>query len=270
MTFRTRLTNVARRIDRRLRPPQRGPFELADVTEPEWRIIRAVGDRTMTSPERLISLMRTVEYLEGNGIDGDIVECGVFRGGSVMAASLRLMDLGATDRDLYLYDTFEGMPTPGAEDIDVHGQSAAEPFTQLQLSETSSNWARAALDEVQENVFGTGYPRHRFHFVQGMVEDTLPKVLPERIALLRLDTDWYESTRHELEHLFPRLVPGGVLIIDDYGHFQGAAKAVDEYVATLPTPCSWHASTTQPALPPSHHSRQRVDRHDSGQAHARI
>ena len=97
----------------------------------EWEIIRAVGVKTMTSPERLVALMPAVEYLEDNGIDGDIVECGVFRGGSVMAASLRLMDLRGTDRDLYLYDTFEGMPAPGAEDIDLHGQPAAEPFTQL-------------------------------------------------------------------------------------------------------------------------------------------
>jgi hypothetical protein len=84
---------------------------------------------------------------------------------------------------------------------------------------------------VKQAVYSTGYNRDKFHFVQGMVEDTLPEKAPEQIALLRLDTDWYESTRHELIHLFPRLSRGGVLIIDDYGDWEGARKAVDEYIA---------------------------------------
>src|SRR5690606_24776929 len=79
------------------------------------------------------------------------------------------------------------------------------------------------------NMVSTGYPMERCHFVEGKVEDTIPATVPDRISLLRLDTDWYESTRHELEHLWPLLQPGGVLIIDDYGHFEGARKAVDEY-----------------------------------------
>jgi hypothetical protein len=69
----------------------------------------------------------------------------------------------------------------------------------------------------------------RIHFHTGMVEDTIPRLAPERIAILRLDTDWYVSTKHELEWLWPRLSSGGVLIIDDYGHFTGARKAVDEF-----------------------------------------
>ena len=88
----------------------------------------------------------------------------------------------------------------------------------------------ATLDEVAApTCAATGYPAERLHFVEGKVEDTIPEQAPERIALLRLDTDWYESTRHELEHLYPRLSPGGVLIIDDYGHWEGARQAVDEY-----------------------------------------
>ena len=78
---------------------------------------------------------------------------------------------------------------------------------------------------------GTGYPPERIHFVRGPVEETLPAGAPDEIALLRLDTDWYESTRHELEHLYPRLAAGGVLLVDDYGHWEGARKAVDEYFA---------------------------------------
>ena len=230
------LRNLARRINRRLRYPLRDDYEFDDVTPREWEIMRAIGPRTMTSPERVVALMRAVEHLHRSGVAGDIVECGVYRGGSIMAAAMRLMDFDSVERNLYLYDTFEGMPAPGAEDTDLHGQPAVEHFAPLRISDTSSDWARAGLDEVQANVFGTGYPKERFQFVRGMVEETIPGVVPERIALLRLDTDWYESTRHELEHLFPRLVPHGVLIIDDYGHFEGAVKAVDEYLATLPYP----------------------------------
>lgn len=81
--------------------------------------------------------------------------------------------------------------------------------------------AVASLDEVKANLATTGYPSDHLHFVEGMDEDTIPAVAPEEISILRLDTDWYESTRHELRHLWPRLSPGGVLIIDDYGHGQG-------------------------------------------------
>ena len=80
-------------------------------------------------------------------------------------------------------------------------------------------------------MLSTGYDIARTHFVAGDVEQTIPGVVPEQISLLRLDTDWYESTRHELKHLYPRLIRGGVLIIDDYGHWKGARQAVDEYLA---------------------------------------
>lgn len=88
-----------------------------------------------------------------------------------------------------------------------------------------------AAGEVERAVYGTGYDREKFHFISGAVEETIPEQSPKEIALLRLDTDWYESTSHELKHLFPRLTVGGVLIVDDYGHWQGARQAVDEYVA---------------------------------------
>jgi len=85
------------------------------------------------------------------------------------------------------------------------------------------------LEEVKRNMEATGYPPAQISYIKGKVEDTLPAEAPAQIAVLRLDTDWYESTRHELVHLYPRLSPGGVLIIDDYGYWTGARKAVDEY-----------------------------------------
>ena len=94
--------------------------------------------------------------------------------------------------------------------------------------------ARAPLDDVRHTLACSGYPAERVHYVVGKVEDTVPGTMPDAIALLRLDTDWYESTLHELVHLFPRLVPGGVLIVDDYGYWQGCRKAVDEYFRDAP------------------------------------
>lgn len=204
-----------------------------DFSESVRRICRAVKPFTMTSPERINALVEAVRYVVANGIEGAFVECGVWKGGSMMAAALALRELGDETRDLYLYDTYSGMPPPGDVDHAIDGLRAKEGFQQAQTSADPAHWSRcySSLDEVRRNVFGTGYPRDRFHFVPGKVEETLPGNAPPDIALLRLDTDWYESTRHEMIHLYPRLRPGGVLIIDDYGHWQGARKAIDEFIA---------------------------------------
>ena len=98
-------------------------------------------------------------------------------------------------------------------------------------SSDTSTWCYSPIEDVKKNVLSTGYPERNVHFIKGKVEDSIPGHIPEKIALLRLDTDWYESTKHEMTHLFPRLVQGGVLIIDDYGHWEGARRAVDEYCA---------------------------------------
>ena len=165
------------------------------------------------------------------GIVGDVVECGVWKGGSMMAVAEMLTRLGDTGRDLHLFDTFTGMSEPSQHDVSFRGDSASETMKRQREEDPSFQWCGSPLDEVRHNMLATGYPRERVHFVEGMVEQTIPGSAPDRIALLRLDTDWYESTRHELVHLFPRLVDGGVLIIDDYGHWQGARRAVDEYFA---------------------------------------
>jgi len=201
-----------------------------DVDSRVREIFNKVKPYTMTSPERVIGLCDAVRYVVANGVEGAIVECGVWRGGSSMAAALMLSGLGAANRDLYLFDTFEGMSEPG--ELDRRASDAAGAAELLAASTKGDKvWAYSPIDEVRKNLASTGYPLERISFVQGKVEDTIPGHAPDRIALLRLDTDWYESTKHELEHLFPRLVPGGVLIIDDYGAWEGARRAVDEYVA---------------------------------------
>jgi hypothetical protein len=216
--------------------PLREPLERVDFQPHELAVIRAVRPYTMTTGERVVGLTRAVEYLVKSGIAGAITECGVYKGGSMMAVALTLVRLGDTSRPLYLYDTFEGMVRPGAQDLDYGGRPALEDFLQHQIDEDRSSWAAAGLDAVRAAMSSTGYPSAQIHYVRGKVEETLPGTTPDRIALLRLDTDWYESTRHELEHLFPKLVPGGVLIIDDYGHYQGCQQAVDEYLANLEQP----------------------------------
>ncbi|MFT7483076.1 MAG: O-methyltransferase, partial [Oceanospirillaceae bacterium] len=175
---------------------------------------------TMTSKQRLFALYEAVNYIKKHSIEGDIVECGVWRGGSSMMAALALND--DTTRGLYLYDTFEGMNAPTEDDVNMVGEAAEETWQGRDKCE-------AEIDEVRKNMALTKYPDQEIRYVAGMVEDTIPKTVPEKISILRLDTDWYESTYHELVNLYPKLVKGGVLIIDDYGHWQGAKKAVDQY-----------------------------------------
>jgi hypothetical protein len=197
---------------------------------PETRaIVERVRPFTLTSVDRIAALCDAVRYLGEARIAGDIVECGVWKGGSSMAIALSLLAAGDSARTLYLYDTFEGMPPPTDADRSLDGRTASE---QLATSDRDAPvWAVAGSAEVARNMAATGYPAERLRFVEGKVEETIPGVVPERIALLRLDTDWYESTRHEFRHLYPRLSIGGILVIDDYGHWQGARQATDEYFA---------------------------------------
>lgn len=216
-------------MPRFLRPARRGPRLPPDFDDHTAALCGAVAECTMTSPERIAALVEAVRYVSRHAIPGDVVECGVWRGGSMMAVARTLLDLGDLRR-LHLFDTFDGMPPPADVDRDRSG-AAAGALMAAADRDTSSIWARSPLDEVRRNLAGTGYPEDLLTYVVGRVEDTLPANAPATIAILRLDTDWYESTRHELAHLFPRLSAGGVLIIDDYGHWEGARKAVDEYLA---------------------------------------
>jgi hypothetical protein len=202
----------------------------ADVPASLIEVYKKVKPYTMTSPERVFSLCEAVKYIHEKNIGGDIVECGVWKGGSMMAVAETLLRLGDTSRNLYLFDTFEGMAPPTDKDVDIAGVTAESLLEQSDKMKDDSVWCRATLEMVKSAVNSVGYSGEKIHFVKGMVEQTIPLNAPDKIALLRLDTDWYESTKHEMEHLFPRLSIGGVLIIDDYGHWQGARKAVDEYL----------------------------------------
>ena len=227
--FRVLGFDLVRNVAAVVQPPSEFP---SDLSEAECSVLKRIAPYTMTSVDRQVALIHAVRYLVQRGIDGCFVECGVWRGGSSMAAALTLKLEGVENRHLYLFDTFEGMTKPTNADKTVDGTLA-----QTHLDEDvdrTGYWCVAGLEEVRRNMHSTGYPRERVHFIKGPVETTIPSQAPaEPVALLRLDTDWYESTRHELIHLYPRLVSGGVLLIDDYGHWEGARRAVDEFLAKL-------------------------------------
>jgi len=227
--LKTLLEMFAKALGYGLVPSFNGTYIPEDISEEYRRAILSVKPFTMTSAERIYALIKSTEYIIDGKIEGDFVECGVWKGGSIMAIIQTLLNYGENSRSIYLFDTFEGMPAP--QDIDVFhtGESGMLMFEKVKINQKSSNWCHATLEEVQRNVFELNYPKDNIYFVKGLVEDTIPKCIPEKIALLRLDTDFYSSTKHELEFLYPKLVSGGVLIIDDYGCWAGCRKAVDEF-----------------------------------------
>jgi O-methyltransferase len=215
--------------------------ELEPVDPADRAIVEQSLPSTMTGVPRLLALVDAVRYCVRRDIPGSFAECGVWLGGSVKAMLLTLLELGVRDRDVYLYDTFEGMTEPTQHDTSSIAGSALDAWREAERREdrvygTLFNPELFNEDAVRETLIATGYPEERLHFVKGPVEQTIPATMPGSLALLRLDTDWYESTRHELDHLYPLLSSGGVLIIDDYGHWEGCRRAVDEYFAERPAP----------------------------------
>lgn len=205
-----------------------------EATDADIDLMKRAAPFTMTTRERRWALISAVRHVAANRIPGDFVEAGVWRGGSSMIAGASFAAMNDTARTLWLYDTFEGMTKPTLHDVQARdGLSAAQVFDKTKTGADSSDWCFASLDDVKATMAQSGYPAGQVRYVKGKVEDTLKTAsnVPERIALLRLDTDWYESTKAEMEILYPRLSPGGVLILDDYGHWTGARKAVDEYFA---------------------------------------
>jgi hypothetical protein len=186
--------------------------------------VEKVRSLTQTSIERLWATYSAAKYVIQNEIPGHFVECGVWKGGSSIMAMLALMELGVNDRHFFLFDTYEGMPDPTDED-----GKAPHELLERQGREKFSEMNAVGILDVAKHVESFGYPKSKTHLVAGKVEDTIPRKGLDEVAFLRLDTDWYASTLHELQQLYPILSTGGVLIVDDYGHFSGARKAVDVY-----------------------------------------
>jgi hypothetical protein len=191
-------------------------------------LLRQCAPYTMTSLARMMSLYELCRHLDVTNVPGDFVECGVWRGGSAGIMAGANLKHGAHRRDLWLYDSFEGLPaaTPvdGAKAIELVGGRSDGSLQ-------STDVCAAPEDDVRELLDAIRYPREHTHIVKGWFQDTLPHQKPTQIALLRLDGDWYESTKVCFEHLGPLVVRGGVVVIDDYGDWEGCRKAVDEYLA---------------------------------------
>ena len=203
-------------------------IEPPDMEEDFLDIYRSCYKYTMTSIERMYSLYTAVKYISENGLKGDICECGVWKGGSMMLAAKTLLKLKDKNRKIYLYDTYTGMSRPTKKDIDFENIPAEKEWRKRQR-ENFNEWAYCPLEETKNNLLLTGYPEKKLVFIKGNVEETIPDIVPNQISLLRLDTDWYKSTYHELKYLYPRIIKQGVLIIDDYGHFKGAKEATEQY-----------------------------------------
>lgn len=208
------------------------PIRDIDSVDLFMEIFSKARDYTMTGKDAMFALHNACRYVHTAGIPGAFVECGTWMGGSAILAGLTFQALGE-QRDLWLYDTFAGMTAPTVADVDINGANAGK------LMETYGDevgWCYASLEQVKKNFIDAGLLADTAHFIKGDVLETLRTNLPEQISVLRLDTDWYESTRLELELLYPRLAPGGVLIIDDYGYWSGSRKATDEYFAGIRAP----------------------------------
>jgi O-methyltransferase len=220
-------------VKRALRPlglelRRSGIRHFPEATSEEAALIDQFRPYTMTGERRQWTLLKAMDYLDRRGIPGDIVECGVWRGGNMMMVKAHRAEAPIRRRQ-FLYDTFAGMTQPTDDDVGAVGEQPRVIHRQHQRNGHNA-WAYASLDEVKENFHRFSLLDDDVTFIQGPVEETLRSTdLPTEIALLRLDTDWYESTKVELDVLYPRLSPGGILIIDDYGTWLGAKKAVDEY-----------------------------------------
>jgi len=190
-------------------------IEIMDFTQPYTGIDRS----------DMKSLIDAVKYITSNKIPGVFVECGVWKGGAVIAMIKTLQQLNFSDREIYLFDTFNAMTMPTEHDVSATGVSAKK----IKIA-YNTNQLGNSLQDVKNNVYKTGYDKSKLKFIEGNVMEIIQNNIPDKIALLRLDTDFYESTKCEFEYLFPKLSEGGILIVDDYGRWQGSKKATNEYI----------------------------------------
>ncbi len=202
-----------------------------DANEEIKKFIEISNNYSMTGKKRMYLLAQAILNVKNNKLEGDFVECGVWKGGNLVLFKLlgKFYDL---NKNIYAYDTYEGMTAPEDMDVTYDGVSAKILMNNSEKKEGKKDiHCFSGIDRVKKNILEYS-DLNNIEFIIGKVEKTLllEKNLPKKISILRLDTDFYSSTKIELEVLYPRLVSGGVLIIDDYGYWKGAKKAVDEYL----------------------------------------
>ena len=201
---------------------------IPEMSKIEENIIETCLKYSMTTKLRMYVLSQAIKYIKNRNLDGDFVECGIWKGGNIILFNKfnLIYDL---KKKIYGFDTFLGMVEPEPE-VDKHNNIEAITIKKNYGINKLSDWCYCSYDDVKKNI-SKNTTLDNIILIKGKVENTLLEEinLPEKISILRLDTDWYRSTKIELEVLYERLVKGGILIIDDYGHWQGAKKAVDEY-----------------------------------------
>ena len=178
-------------------PPPSFPLDFADE---EIALGTKVKPFTLGGPIAIQMTATAVEYLVKGGIPGAIVECGVWRGGMMMTVAHTLLKLGDTNREILLYDTFEGMPEPSEADVSFWG---SRPFKSRNVGERH---LQASLDDVKRALYSVGYPKNKIHFIKGRIEETVPSVVPDNISFLRLDTCFYEFDQARACSFFPSLI----------------------------------------------------------------
>jgi len=204
---------------------------IVELSQKDNDLINLVSKFSMTPKIRIYNLLQALRHLKIKKIDGDYVECGVWKGGNVLLFKKFLENEDFRQRDIYAFDTFEGMTNPDDDDIEINTNTPAIKLLKGDKKKETNIWGICSLEDVKENISKYVNNLENIHFVKGPVENTLNdnKNIPKKISLLRLDTDWYQSTKKELEVLYEKVSSGGVVIIDDYGHWGGSKKAVDEF-----------------------------------------
>ena len=206
--------------------------KIIELSNKDSELLEVISKYSMTPKIRIYNLLQSLRYVKQKSIEGDFVECGVWKGGNIILFKKFIeKEFDDNGRTIFAYDTYEGMSEPGKEDYNLNSKISARHFLDEDLKKKSNNWGICSLNDVKSNLLKNVSNIENIKFIKGKVEETLKieKNLPSKISILRLDTDWYESTKIELETLYNRVSPGGIIIIDDYGHWNGARKAVDEY-----------------------------------------
>lgn len=205
--------------------------KIVELSKKDDDLIHLVKNYSMTPKIRIYNLLQALRHLKIKKIEGDYVECGVWKGGNILLFKKFLENEDTSKRNIYAFDTFEGMTVPDKNDFEISTNNTAIKLLQKDKNKETNVWGICSLDQVKRNISKHTKDLKNIYFVKGAVEKTLneSKNIPEKISLLRLDTDWYQSTRKELEVLYEKVSSGGIIIIDDYGHWGGSRKAVDEF-----------------------------------------
>ncbi|WP_440648615.1 TylF/MycF/NovP-related O-methyltransferase [Candidatus Pelagibacter sp. HIMB1521] len=207
-------------------------MKIVELSNNDNEMIKTISRYSMTPKIRIFTLIQSLKHVNQKNIDGDFVECGVWKGGNIILFKKFLeKEFKNKNKTIYAYDTFEGMTEPTSDDYDLKNNKKASQILKKDKSKKSNSWGVCTIENVKRNILNETGNLDNIKFIKGNVEDTLneEKNLPLKISILRLDTDWYLSTKKELEVMFSRVISGGIIIIDDYGHWSGSKKAVDEF-----------------------------------------